>query len=175
MEGPPLWPQAASSSSGPSTRLWTGHARPPLGRPGPRAPLLLHEMGPGGPAGVGSYRLTSQPPAAGGAAALRPRRGRLSGALAGAQRRAQPAFLPHQVPALGSPRPAPLPARAVPAAAARHVLRRCRPPSVTRPHAAQRGSKAPITGAALCAGGRPGPRAPGFGGRGGGSREQPWT
>lgn len=56
---------------------------------------------------MGSYRLTSQPPAAGGAAALHPRRGRLSGALAGAQRRAQPAFLPHQVPALGSPRPAP--------------------------------------------------------------------
>lgn len=58
-EGRPLWLQAAFPSSGASARPWTGLARP-LGSPRPsEPPPFLHEMGPRGREGVGSYRLTS--------------------------------------------------------------------------------------------------------------------
>lgn len=71
---------------------------------------------PRGPRGMGSDRLTQGPPS---------RNRQLSTNLAGGPcwaRRAPP----HQFPAQGSPRP---PGQAVLGAAARHVLRRCRPPS----------------------------------------------
>lgn len=112
-----------------------------------------------------SYRLTSQPLRAAGAG------GGFPAPLAGAQGRTAGLFLPHRVPALGWPRPLPPPqGRAVLGAAARHVLRRCRPP------VPQHGSKAPITGTALCWGLGQGPhspritggtRQPGAGGQGG--------
>lgn len=93
----PPWPgrasplaRSTSPSSGPSARPWTHLAGCPQEAPAPAPGNLTFssiKWGLEAPRGVGSYRLTSQTPAAGGAAQLcAQRRGRLSGApLAGAQ------------------------------------------------------------------------------------------
>ena len=155
--------------------------------------LLPRKMGPGGPEGYGELQINQPAPSdgrIGPALCLRARARAHTGGgflapLAGAQRPARSENVP---PAPSSrawlaPPPAP-PGRAVLGAAARHVLRRCRPPSGDCPQAAQRESKAPITGTALYSGSGPGSSLPptlnrweGLGSPGGGAgeQEQPWT